>query len=77
MIKLAVMFGGKSTEHNISVISGTSIISNLDKNKYEIFPIYIDLDGAFYKYTKEINNIVPLKLGEEITEIEPIENIFE
>ena len=37
MIKLAVMFGGKSTEHNISIISGTSIISNLDKSKYEIF----------------------------------------
>lgn len=76
MIKLAVMFGGKSTEHNISVISGTSIISNLNKNKYEIFPIYIDLDGTFYKYTKPINDIVPLKLEEQITDIEPIENIF-
>lgn len=76
MIKLAVMFGGKSTEHKISVISGTSIISNLDKNKYEIFPIYIDLDGTFYKYTKKINDIVPLKLEEQITDIEPIENIF-
>lgn len=76
MIKLAVMFGGKSTEHNISVISGTSIISNLDKNKYEIFPIYIDLDGTFYKYTKKISDIVPLKLEEQITDIEPIENIF-
>ena len=76
MIKLAVMFGGKSTEHNISVISGTSVISNLNKNKYEIFPIYIDLDGTFYKYTKPVNDIVPIKLEEQITDIEPIENIF-
>ena len=34
MIKLAVLFGGKSTEHNISVVSATSIISALDKSKY-------------------------------------------
>lgn len=76
MIKLAVIFGGKSTEHNISLISGTSIISNLDKTKYDIYPIYIDLDGNFYKYTKEITDIKPIKLEEQITEIDPIENIF-
>ena len=36
MKKLAVLFGGKSEEHNVSVVSGTSIISNLDKEKYKI-----------------------------------------
>ena len=76
MIKLAVIFGGKSTEHNISVVSATSVITNLDKEKYEIYPIYIDLEGNFYKYTKNINDIKPLKVGEEITELEQIDNIF-
>ena len=76
MIKLAVMFGGKSTEHNVSVVSGTSVIYNLNKEKYKIYPIYIDRDGKFYKYTKNINDIKPLKLEESITEIEPIDNIF-
>ena len=51
-MKLAVIFGGTSTEHNVSVVSGTSVISKLDKSKYEILPIYIDKDGTWYKYTK-------------------------
>ena len=77
MIKLAILFGGKSTEHNISVVSGTSVIANLNKEKYEIYPIYIDKEGKFYKYTKPITDIKPLKLDEEITELEKINNIFE
>lgn len=77
MIKLAVLFGGKSTEHNISVVSGLSVISNLDKEKYEIYPIYINQNGKYYKYTKPIIDIKTLKLDEEITELEQIENIFE
>ncbi|MBQ7031772.1 MAG: D-alanine--D-alanine ligase [Bacilli bacterium] len=76
-MKIAVIFGGKSTEHNVSVVSGTSIIANLDKEKYEIYPIYIDRDGLFYKYNKNINDIKILKVDEEIDNIEPIENIFE
>ena len=76
MIKLAVLFGGKSTEHNISVVSGTSIISNLDKEKYEIYPVYIDLEGKYYKYNKPIEDIKPLKIDEEIIELEWIDNIY-
>ena len=77
MIKLAVLFGGKSSEHNVSVVSGTSIISNLNKDKYEIYPIYIDRDGVYYHYTKDVEDIIPLKLEEEITELEKIDNIIE
>lgn len=77
MIKLAVLFGGKSTEHNVSVVSGISVIINLDKTKYEIHPIYIDKDGNYYKYTKPLEDIKPLKIDEEITELELIDNIFE
>lgn len=76
MIKLAVLFGGKSTEHNISIVSATSIISKLNKDKYKIYPIFIDKDGTYYKYTKKIEKIIPLKLDEKITEIKPIKNIF-
>ena len=76
MLKLAIIFGGKSTEHDISIVSGTSIIYNLDKNKYRIFPIYLGLDGVFYKYSKKIENINPFKIGEHPTEIKPIKNII-
>lgn len=51
-LKVGVIFGGMSTEHDVSISSGTSIIKNLSKEKYEILPIYISEDGSWYKYTK-------------------------
>ena len=76
MKNIAILFGGKSEEHDISIISGTSIIYNLDKDKYNIYPIYIDKEGNYYKYIKNIKDITPLKLGESPKELEAIDNIF-
>ena len=36
MIKLGVIYGGISTEHDVSEMSAKSVIENLDKSKYEI-----------------------------------------
>ena len=76
-MKVAVIFGGISTEHDVSVISGTSVIKNLNKRKYQILPIYIDKNGEWFKYTKEVDKIDILSLGQEITEKEKIDNIIE
>lgn len=67
-LKLGVIFGGMSTEHDVSITSGTSVIKNLDKGKYEIYPIYIDKDGKWYEYSKNIDEIDILQVGEEIEE---------
>ena len=69
-IKLAVVFGGMSTEHDVSVVSGMSIIKNLDKEKYEIFPIYIDNEGNWYKYTKSTNEIEIPTVGYKVDEVD-------
>lgn len=62
MIKLGVIYGGRSTENEVSKISGKSILANLNKNKYEIYPIYIDKNGIWYEEKNrkkiEIENIV-------------------
>jgi D-alanine-D-alanine ligase len=47
-IKLAVFFGGKSVEHEVSVITALQAIGSLDKNKYEIIPVYIDKNNCMY-----------------------------
>lgn len=59
MKKLAVIFGGKSTENAVSVKSAKSILNNLDKSKYEIYPIYIDKNGTWFDFEsgKIIENI--------------------
>ena len=73
-IKLGVIFGGTSTEHEVSIVSGTSVIKNLNKEKYEIYPIYINKNGEWFKYTYQNQEF---KVGDEIIGKEKIENIFE
>ena len=76
-LKLGVLFGGMSSEHDVSITSGTSVIKNLNKDKYEIYPIYIDKDGKWYEYSKKIDEIDILEVGEEVQELTPIINVFE
>ena len=75
MKKLGVIFGGMSTEHDVSIVSANSVIKNLNKEKYEIFPIYIDKEGKWYKY--KFSNDKDYKLGEKIENIDKIENVIE
>jgi D-alanine-D-alanine ligase len=44
-INIALLFGGRSAEHEVSLISATSIYKNLDKKKFEITSIYINKKG--------------------------------
>ena len=47
-INLLVLFGGKSTEHEVSIITASQAMENMDKEKYEIYPVYMSKDGDFY-----------------------------
>lgn len=46
-IKIAVFFGGRSVEHEVSVISALQAIDALDKQKYEVLPVYISKTGRW------------------------------
>lgn len=72
--KLGVIFGGMSTENEVSVQSAKSIMKELNKERYEIFPIYISKEGTWYKYLETEETI---KFGQEIKNKEKIENIIE
>ncbi len=48
MIKLGIFFGGKSVEHEISVITMSQAIASIDESKYELVPIYISKQGVMY-----------------------------
>lgn len=47
-IRIAVLFGGRSGEHDVSLASARSVLSVLDWNKYEIFPVGISQSGSWY-----------------------------
>lgn len=56
MKNIAVIFGGKSSEHDISIITACNLMQNLDENKFKIFPIYIQKNGKF-TYHEKFKNI--------------------
>ena len=76
-MKLGVIFGGMSTEHDVSIVSGSSLLKKLNKEKYDITPIYITKNGDWFLYTKNINEIDILKIGEEPSELEKLANPME
>lgn len=47
-IKVGVIFGGETVEHEVSVISAIQAMNKLDEEKYEIVPIYITKDREWY-----------------------------
>ena len=48
-IKVALLFGGKSAEHDISVISALQACRHLNRDKYDVYPVYITKDGESEK----------------------------
>lgn len=57
-IKVGVLFGGRSAEHEVSLVSAASVINALDKNKYDILPIGITKEG---RWLSEVNALQLLK----------------
>lgn len=46
--RVAVIFGGKSPEHEVSIITGIQVIEHIDKNAFDVLPVYISKDGRWY-----------------------------
>ena len=47
-IKIAVVYGGETVEHEVSIISALQAIKNLNEDKYEVIPVYISKDRTWY-----------------------------
>lgn len=55
--KIAVLFGGKSTEHEVSRVSASAVLRNIDILKYDVYPIGITKNGEWFEYTGDIDKI--------------------
>ena len=79
--KLGIIFGGRSVEHEISIITANQAMGSVDTEKYEIVPIYISKQGLMYTgkelldlksfkdlkaLTKKLTQIVIMNDGEKI-----------
>ena len=47
-MQVAVIFGGRTVEHDVSIVTGQQLIENIDKSKYNVIPVYIARDGQWY-----------------------------
>lgn len=54
---VAVLFGGQSSEHEVSKISASTVISNMSQDKYYVIPVYITKDGRWMIYDGPVENI--------------------
>ena len=48
MKNIAILLGGVSTEHEVSVITGLQVVENIDTNLYNPVPIFISQNGDFF-----------------------------
>ena len=55
--RVAVIFGGQSSEHEVSRVSAQSVIENIDKQKYDIVMIGITKEGQWLTYEGELDKI--------------------
>ena len=67
-LRVGVIFGGKSVEHEVSVISALQAIDSLDKSKYDIVPIYVSKNKDLYT-GKELLKIEKYKDLESVKKV--------
>jgi D-alanine-D-alanine ligase len=64
-LRVALLFGGKSAEHEVSLISARNILAAMDKNKYQVIAIGIDKQGRWH-----LDESARLLLGKSATKVE-------
>jgi D-alanine-D-alanine ligase len=64
-LRVAILFGGKSAEHEISLISARNIVDAMDKRKYEVIAIAIDKQGRWH-----LDDGARLLRGKQISKVE-------
>lgn len=85
-LKLGVLFGGVSAEHEVSIITGLQLIKNADQSKYDLIAIYVDKSGQWwtgdqiknleYFRTADVfspTNLIPFQLSLNPTSAQPID----
>lgn len=46
-IRVAVLFGGRSAEHDVSIMSATNVVGAIDRSRYEVVPIWVTREGKW------------------------------
>ncbi len=76
-LRVALLFGGRSTEHEVSVVSAAGVLNHMDKGKFEVLPVRISHEGGWelldsekkYENVEDLKNAegIPVVLGNPLT----------
>jgi D-alanine-D-alanine ligase len=72
--RVAVLFGGRSPEHDVSVITGLQALKAIDQQRFAPFPVYVNPRGRWYvgDALRERRNYLPdARIERELTEVSP------
>ncbi len=69
---IAVLFGGKSSEYEVSLQSASSVLANINRDKYEVVPIGITVQGEWFHYKGAIDRIQTNEWSEDINNLYPV-----
>ena len=58
-LSVCILFGGVSPEHEVSLRSAESVLNNIDKSKYNVFPVGITKDGDWILFTGKDYSLLP------------------
>ena len=64
-IKVAIVFGSRSVEHEVSIVTAMQVFENINRDKYDIISVYIDKKGRWFVDNKlgQLENFKDIKLN--------------
>ncbi|MBQ3550582.1 MAG: D-alanine--D-alanine ligase [Clostridia bacterium] len=68
---VAVFFGGRSVEHEISIISAVQAMGNIDREKYNVIPVYMSKQSVFYS-SEALLDIATFRAGNPEAKADPV-----
>jgi len=80
-VRIAVLFGGRSTEHDVSCRSAAGVLQHLDRTKYEVVPVRITADGVWVVGTDRRDGVIDVAALLAMTPqpdaaLRPVDSIF-
>ena len=70
--RIAIIFGGNSTEYEVSLQSASAVFENINTKKFDIVPIGISRNGEWYHYTGEIKRVADNTWIEDTDKLRPV-----
>lgn len=65
-LRIALLFGGRSPEHDVSILSATNVMQALDQDKYEAVPVFVTREGQWLLSTYEQGQLTTPSSGTQI-----------